>query len=455
MRGYYLPERFLDQTDAVEADHPGVPVALPRLSAPALAEIADRLIEAQQRLASESIFKIVDWIDAAARCWANPADAIRREAEALLPKITGDSPAMVKWTLDDLFKHLTRPVLLQLLEAELGDPSLLDHFRLKPKGIGFTRAFGPRLTVHILPGNVPGTSVFSLVCSLLAKSSSLAKVSREELLLPVLFAQSLAEVRPDLASTLAVLTWPNEEVDLTRAVLRKAELVIAYGGEETIETLRKEIPPATRAIFHGHRLSLGVISRELTSKESAEQAATDITLYDQRGCLSPHLYYVEEGGAASPVTFAQWLAQSLYVASYQLPKGVTTDAEAAQIQQLRGTIPLKGGQVFPSPSGLDWTVLYDPDPHFSISPLARTIWIKPVRDLSEIAGHLESIRPYLQAVGIAIPQERQNEVILSLSQMGVSRICAIGKMQKPPLTWHHDGRFRFLDLLRFVDWENT
>jgi hypothetical protein len=100
-------------------------------------------------------------------------------------------------------------------------------------------------------------------------------------------------------------------------------------------------------------------------------------------------------------------------------------------------------------------VLYDPDPHFSVSPLARTIWIKPVRDLSEIAGHLESIRPYLQGVGLAIPQERQTEVILSLARMGVNRICAIGKMQKPPLTWHHDGRFRLLDLLRFVDWENT
>lgn len=451
MKGYYLPALPVEEK---QEERQGIPVARPLLSTSSLVEVANCLIDAQKKLATESIFKIVDWIDAAARCWANPNDSIRQEAESLLPQITGDSREMVRFTLDDLSKHLTRPVLLQLLEAEVGDPTLLDQFRPKAKGVGFTRAFGPRLTGHILPGNLAGTAIFSLVCSLLAKSASLAKVSREEFLLPVLFARSLEKIRPDLAQSLAVLTWENDAIDLTRAVLRKVDLVIIYGGDETIETLRKEIPPTTRAIFHGHRLSLGVIARESINKELAEQAATDIALYDQRGCLSPHLYYVETGGSASPIEFAQWLAQSLYVSSYQLPKGTTSSEEASQIQQLRGAIPLKGGKVFPSPSGVDWTVLYDPDPHFSISPLARTIWIKPVADLSEITGHLEAIRPYLQAVGIAIPLERQAEVILSLSRTGVNRICAIGRMQKPPLTWHHDGRFRLLDLLRFVDWEN-
>jgi hypothetical protein len=115
---------------------------------------------------------------------------------------------------------------------------------------------------------------------------------------------------------------------------------------------------------------------------------------------------------------------------------------------------LKGGRVFPSPKGLDWTVLYDPDPSFSVSPLARTIWVKPVEDLARIPAHLEPIRPYLQAVGVAVPVDRQPQIVPSLARMGATRICPIGKMQKPPMTWHHDGRFRLLNLLRFVDWEN-
>lgn len=451
MKGYFLPQISVQE---VRREINGVKLEFPALSPPKIAQISDSLIKSHEKLSGLSILKIIDWIDMAARRWLNLKDPIRQEAESTLPLLTGASREMVKVSLDDLFNDLTRPVLIQLLEEELGDPALLDHFRPKLKGSGFTRAFGPRLISHVLPGNVGGTSVMSLACGLLAKSSNLAKVSAEELLLPVLFAQSLYDIAPDLAQNLAVMTWDNQAVEITEAAFQKADLVIVYGSNETIEKIREKVPPGTRAIYHGHKLSLGIIGKEMINPHLSEQAALDIVLYDQRGCLSPHLYYVEEGGAASPIEFAQWLAQSLYVASYQLPKGPTSSAEAAQIQQLRGTLPLKGGRVFPSPKGLDWTILYDPDPSFSISPLARTIWIKPVSDLTQIPAHLEPIRSYLQAVGIAISPDRQPEVVPSLAQMGVNRICPIGKMQKPPMTWHQDGRFRLLNILRFVDWEN-
>ncbi|HZR46122.1 MAG TPA: acyl-CoA reductase, partial [Candidatus Manganitrophaceae bacterium] len=299
-----------------------------------------------------------------------------------------------------------------------------------------------------------GTSVMSLACGLLAKSSNLAKVSVDELLLPVMFAESLHQIEPEWAHTLAVTTWENDAVEITETAFQKSDLIVVYGSDETIEKIREKVPPTARAIYHGHKLSLGIIARERIDAPLAEQAAVDISLYDQRGCLSPHLYYVEKGGAASPIEFAQWLAQALYVASYQLPKGPTSPDEAAKIQQLRGALPLKGGRVFPSPKGLDWTVLYDPDPGFSISPLARTIWVKPVEELTRIPFYLEPIRPYLQAVGVAVPTDRQPQIVPALARMGATRICPIGKMQKPPMTWHHDGRFRLLNLLRFVDWEN-
>lgn len=451
MRGYFLADVPV-KTEKRELD--GVVLEFPLLSPAKIAEISDGLLKAQEKFSRQSIFRIVDWIDAAARRWLDPGDIIRRRAESLLASATGASKEMIDFTLDNLFKNLHRPVLIQLIEGELGDPTLLDHFRPKPKGIGFTKAFGPRLISHILPGNIPGASVMSLVSGLLAKSAGLAKVSAEEFLLPVLFAESLYQIDPELGRNLAVMTWDNGADDLTRAAIEKADLVIVYGSDETLETVRAKIPPATRAVYHGHKISLGVIARESIRMETAEQAALDIALYDQRGCLSPHLYYVEESGPASPLDFSQWLAQALYVVSYRIPKGPTSAAEAAQIQQLRGAIPLKGGKVYPSPKGIDWTILYDPDPHFSISPLARTIWIKPVGELAEITPHLEPIRLYLQAVGMAVPVERQPEIISSLARMGVNRICPVGKMQKPPMTWHHDGRFRLLNLLRFVDWEN-
>jgi hypothetical protein len=45
----------------------------------------------------------------------------------------------------------------------------------------------------------------------------------------------------------------------------------------------------------------------------------------------------------------------------------------------------------------------------------------------------------------------------SLAQMalgaGASRLCALGRMQLPPIGWRHDGRGAIGSLLRFLDIE--
>jgi len=189
------------------------------------------------------------------------------------------------------------------------------------------------------------------------------------------------------------------------------------------------------------------------TQDTAKKGALDVSLYDQKGCLSPHLIYVETGGPTTALTFAKWLADALEMLSEQLPKTALSSSEAAQIQQLRAALPLKGGTVFASPSGLDWTVLYDPDPSFSLSPLSRTIWVKVVDDLSSVPSLIRPYRNQLQSIGLALAKTRQNVLISAIVMLGGCRICEIGRMQKPPLTWHHDGQSPLLPLLRFVDWE--
>ena len=46
------------------------------------------------------------------------------------------------------------------------------------------------------------------------------------------------------------------------------------------------------------------------AEETAHKAAYDVALYDQQGCLSPQLVYVEEGGAVTPKELAALLATS-------------------------------------------------------------------------------------------------------------------------------------------------
>ncbi len=404
-----------------------------------MTRIVEGLIAAQRSLAALSVFDIVEGIDAAIR--------LLRFDPQFDPQF------------DPIVSSLTRTALIQLLEEELGDPALLDDFRPKPCGsgrYGRVRAFGPRLIMHILPGNIPDVALISIVSALLVKSACLARVDDAILARCAPFLQALSETQPILAACCAWVAWGGEAVSITKAAFEKAEVAVVYGSDETIAAIRPLIPQQTRTLFHGHKVSFGIIARECISPKIVAAAASDIIAHDQRGCLSPHLYYVESGGPISPLTAAAWLAEALEAAcqAHPVPPDFVSPAEAARIWQWRGSLPLKGGHVFQSPHGVDWTVLYDPDPVFSLSPLGRTVWVKPIDDLRQIPAHIAPMRPWLQAAGVAIPSVRISEIVTAVADVGVGRICPMGSMQQPPLTWHHDGRFRLLDLLRFVDWES-
>ncbi len=452
MKGYFLS----DYTGKEKETQVGkLRLGFPDIGPAQVLTISEQLIASQEKLSAEPIDAIVEWIDQTAARWCDPNDLIREEATLIVPLISGISREMLQIALDDLFLQLRRPMLMKLLCDALGDPRCLDQFCPLPSGIGFSRTFGPRLITQIFPSNIPGLSITGLVMGLLTKSANLVRMSREESLLPSLFARSLKEVRPDLADNIAILHWDRSDTAMTEAAFQKADAAIVYGSNTTITKLRKLIPTTCRTVFHGHKLSLSLIGRESITRDIAKKAALDVALYDQRGCLSPHLIYVEAGGPITPLIFAEWMADALEAISEELPKTTLSPNEAAQIQQLRATLPLKGGTVFSSPKDLNWTVLYDPDSSFSISPLSRTLWIKPVGDISHVPSLLKPYRDHLQAIGLALTETRQDDVIPQIAELGGCRICEIGQMQKPPLTWHHDGQSPLLPLLRFVDWETS
>ncbi len=429
-------------------------VSFPQLTPPQIAEISAHLIATQKTLANISIFEIVHCIARVSAQWRDTNHPLRRKAENILPRLCGLSKEMVSQILDEIFKELTEEKLLHLLKTELGNAEILDRFCNNNNGSTRTRAFGPSLITHILPGNVLGVSIISLLCGLLVKSANLLRVSQTEIVFTTLFAESLQEISPEIAQNIAILIWDKKEESITKTAFQKSNFVIAYGNDKSITAIQTLVPAGVPRLFHGHKLSFGLIARENISKDLAKKVAMDVAHYDQQGCLSPHVFYVESGGTSTPIDFAKQVAESLQTLSKQLPKGACDDATSSQIQQLRGTLPLlKGGVVLKSTDNTDWTVLYDPSPTFTASPLSRCIWIKSISDLSEIPSLFVPLKKIIQGIGIAIPKDRADDIIENISKIGGCRICPIGEMQRPPLNWMHDGQKRLLPLLRFVDWE--
>jgi len=458
MKGYFLSDVSLSNVSLKEKkiEIRGLSIEWPILSPASIGQISETLAHARTALQKIPIATIIDAIAATSEQFLDPHHAVRQEAEYVLPKITGASQPMVSLTLNHLFENLTRSTLIQLLEEELGDRTCLDQFQAKRQGGHQTHAIGPNQITHLLPGAVSGISVISLTLGLLAKSANLAKVSRDDFLLPSLFARTLHNLQPALGACLAVLPWDTDETEITQSALDMADCVVVYGNDQTIATIRERVSSDKKIICYGHKMSIGLVARECLHQETAQKAAYDISLYDQRGCLSPHTYYVEEGGKISPLQFCDYLAEALCEIFRHLPKGQEASgsiAEHSTLWQLRGTVPLRGGQVFSATNGTDWTLFYDPDSLFCVSPLGRSVWIKPIADLLQVHHTLKPFERFLQGIGIAAPPDRFLEIARSLAQSGASRLAPIGTMQTPPLTWRHNGRFRLLDLLHFVDLE--
>lgn len=443
-------------------DKDAVSLRVPRLTPALLRTQVDALLEAREHhLAERPVADVVRVIDRVAARLQDAADPLRSAAEATLPAVTGLSAPMVRRVLDGMAGDWRAPRLRELLRAEFANPEVLDGFR--PHAGGRTRAFGPRLATHIFSGNVPGVAVTALVRSLLVKAATLGKTAAGEPFFPALFARGVAEEDAGLGACIAVARWPGGDAALEAIALERADAVVVYGGAEAVAEVRARTPASARFVGYGHRLSFGVVAREALSTSSAANAAAlaarDVAFFDQQGCVSPHLFYVEEGGAVAPREWAALLAGAMAKIEQELPRGRVTPGEASAIRQLRGEAEFAqlagsgAAELHASPRGTAWTVIWDSDPAFAASCLNRTVRVKPVAELAEVADRAAAVAPLLQSVGVAAPPERRAALAASLGRLGASRVAALGNMAWPPPAWHHDGRPPLGELVRWCDLE--
>ncbi len=462
VRPYHLPGvQRLAFVDAVYGeDARPARLRMPAVTPALLEEAAERVAEARDAyLATLPVQRIVDVIDAAIGRWLDPGYRLRQAAEALLPAVTGYSRPMLQRGLPQVLRAFRRDGLLALLRSELGDPRALDD----PPAPGDPRPLGPRLTAIVLAGNIPAVAVESLVHALLVKSACLVKASSRDPLFPALFAQSLAEVDGDLGAAVAVVCWKGGSAELDRAALAGADAVIAYGGADAVDSVRGLAPPDARCVVYGPRISFAAVGREALRRDGLDDlaagAALDVSLFDQQGCVAPHAVYVEEGGQVTPLDFARALAAAMQAFEGRYPRQRLAAGDAGRIQQLRGAWRMRqaagqGVALFESEGSTAWTVAFD-EKAFELRPscLNRVVTVIPLDDLARLPEAVAGLRPLLQTVGLAAPEERVHSLAPGLAAVGVSRICPVGRMQEPPATWRHDGRPNLLPLLRWVDLE--
>ena len=180
--------------------------------------------------------------------------------------------------------------------------------------------------------------------------------------------------------------------------------------------------------------------------------------WNQLGCLSPHVIYVQQRGAQSPEQFAEILAEELARLEEIEPRGALPVQTAAAIASRRSFYEVRAAHSpdtrhWSSQNSTAWTVVYEADPRFQLSCLHRFVYVKPADDLTEALRHAESVRGNVSTVGLAAPEDQALGLATELARWGVPRVCALGRMQTPPLAWRHDGRPPLGDLITWTDLE--
>jgi hypothetical protein len=413
-------------------------------------------------LIHRSTQSLIQLLSGVAGSWLDPQFPFRKLA-LKQASATGFSSATLAQGLDYIFKRLTPEAFKALLEQDTGHVQRLDEMTsVVAEKTAAALVWGPELLVHIAAGNVPAPAFMSIVLGLLVRSAQVLKCANGTALLPRLFAHSLYDADPKIGACLEIVEWRGGNASLEEALFAVADCVTATGADETLADIRRRLPAKTRFLGYGFRVSFAYIASEALSgfagNKLIERAADDVVAWNQLGCLSPHVIYVQVGGAVSPENFAERLADVLSLREQSEPRGELPPDAAAAIASRRAIYEIRAAHApdtryWRSKDSTAWSVVYEGDPQFQLSCLNRFIYVKNVPGLTEALQSADSVRGKVSTVGLGAPDHKAQELATELARWGVTRVCPIGQMQNPPLTWHHDGRPPLGDLLTWTDWE--
>ncbi|MEB3327755.1 MAG: acyl-CoA reductase, partial [Candidatus Sericytochromatia bacterium] len=167
--------------------------------------------------------------------------------------------------------------------------------------------------------------------------------------------------------------------------------------------------------------------------------------------------YLEDPTGTRAEPFAQALAAALDALADTLPMGaldlheraeITKERELAVAREVLGQgrlyVPTRPGRL------QAWTLMLDREPAFGLSPLCRTIAVKPVGDLSDAVAALAPWRAYLQTCGLAVAPARLGALSDALIGAGAHRVTRVGEMSNGAPGEPHDGVFGLGELVRWA-----
>ncbi len=340
-------------------------------------------------------------------------------------------------------------------------------------------------------GNVPGTGLLLTLLGLAVSAGTgerppviLIRNSRREPIFTSMVLSTLELIDPSVLDTTLVTIWDHRDSALQDFLVAQADLVVAAASDETIEDLGsivRRVSSGTHPIrfhAHGHKVSFSTIGRECLERGRqvpagdaalldavARLASLDVALWNQQGCLSSRVHFVEEDEDAachSVEDYGRAVVRSLRELDRVMPKAAGRRRQIHNLFDQYQAVAVSNPVQVLSGYDDDFLVLLDRRElsgeqfrELVNACQGRTVAIVPVRDVIEVPGRfLQQVgKRHLQSMSIALgdPDTKGISPRLlayaeALGAAGVTSIRTVGRGGFPQLAYSWDGLLP-LDLL--------
>lgn len=365
----------------------------------------------------------------------------------------------IEFSMSGLIDFLSIDQLRIKLKRELGSEHPFELKRYSARDDQFEAWYPLGILAHVTPNNSPLLSVLGVLEGLLSGNVNLLKLARRDSQFAAIFYEKMCEL--DATGTVKDYVYiakiSSSDKEYLKKFLSIADAISAWGGEESVQSIRELSSRGTRIVEWGHKISFAYITKsKKNDKKIFRKLAEEICLNEQMACSSPQCVYIEDENFLGLQNAALLLAVALDEVSPKVKRIMPGIQEMAELTVTKEQVRLKSlneESALVESKNRDWRIYVENNPGLNSSPLFRTIWLKPM-PRKNLINQLRPLKLYLQTAGVACEQSEIESLSRDLFMAGVQRIRAVGEMTDSYIGEPHDGVYaleRYCQRINFSD----
>lgn len=419
----------------------GIAVRIPKFTRTDLEALHGEADEIDAELARMPVRDIITFLGQVGEQWDARKLSARMFVRKHAHRVTQFSDLMMEGDYAT-FGHflMQRFHLYDQIESEFGSDRIFDEW--VPVQMGYRRAFPRGLALHYLVGNMPLAAMYSLVRGMVSKNRTIAKLPSRDPITALGLAMAVLEVDPEhpVSRSLSLAYWPHDD-PLGAECIASVDAACVWGGEAAVKAVKAKIQGGVPLSEYGPKWSVSAIDlSQCNAADAAMRVVDDAAYYDQEACFNTQRAFVR----GDVDDFVEKIADAFETFCGNLPFVSSNRDILAHRSLVLREATYRGWRV---ETGRDWAVVVLPESEIGFRhPLARTLYIHPVKDLGAVARHFNRRTQTLSVYPWSIIADYRD----AWAAAGADRMVELGWSRIPRAGFTHDGMLGMHGLVRLV-----